>query len=338
MHKYLLVFAFLLGSLWPMCAQNVQPEADPNFQQQLQAGHEALAAGNYKEALDTFKKLNKLYNNSCALCYIDMAVVYQRTAQFDNAIVNCDRALAVADTNQIKATAHSLKGTAILSRGGDEKNLKNAEAEYHAAIQLDENDPVFHFNLATALLRQSKDDEAKDELRKCLALHPVQVLTDRATRLVGDPRLARENLAPDFHLTTLQGQDISLQQLRGNIVVLDFWATWCPPCRASVPELKALTRTYANTKVVLISVSADKDEKAWREFVAKKDMDWPQYRDASDSVISSFAVHAFPTYMVIDGDGVIKQKITGMNPQESVVHRLKDTLRDMPQLEGIASK
>jgi thiol:disulfide interchange protein len=89
---------------------------------------------------------------------------------------------------------------------------------------------------------------------------------------------------------------------------------------------------------VLISVSADKDEKAWREFVASKKMDWPQYRDTNESVLRTFAVHSFPTYLVIDGDGIIKQRITGMDPQETVVHRLKATLQAMPQLEGIASK
>ena len=120
--------------------------------------------------------------------------------------------------------------------------------------------------------------------------------------------------------------------------MLDFWATWCPPCRASVSELKDLTRKYANAKVVLISVSGDQDEKAWRDFVANKSMDWPQYRDTNKSVISSFAVRAFPTYMVIDGDGIIKQVITGMNPQETVVHRLKATLQAMPELETAASK
>ena len=60
--------------------------------------------------------------------------------------------------------------------------------------------------------------------------------------------------------------------------------------------MKELTRKYANAKVVLISVSADKDEKAWREFVASKKMDWPQYRDTNESVLRTFAVHSFPTY------------------------------------------
>jgi thiol:disulfide interchange protein len=72
--------------------------------------------------------------------------------------------------------------------------------------------------------------------------------------------------------------------------------------------------------------------------VAKKKMDWAQYRDADHKVLNAFAIHSFPTYLVIDGDGIIKERFTGMNPQESIVHRLKATLRQMPQLEGEARK
>jgi peroxiredoxin/Tfp pilus assembly protein PilF len=339
MHRFILSFTLVLCLVGPVRAQNSRPEADPQFQQQFHAGREALATGKNKEALEAFKKANKLKNNSCADCYINMAVVYLRIAEVENAVTSCDKALGVSGDDQTKATAHSMKGTALLSLSNiGDKNLRDAEAEYRAATELDKSEPIFHLNLATALLRQSKDEEARDELSKCLMLHPAKPIADRVNQLLTDPRLGRENVAPDFRLTTLQGQDISLRQLRGNIVVLDFWATWCPPCRASVSELKDLTRKYANAKVVLISISGDKDEKAWRDFVAKKKMDWPQYLDTNDSVMSSFAVRAFPTYMVIDGDGFIKQRITGMNPQETVVHRLKATLQAMPQLEGMASK
>lgn len=89
---------------------------------------------------------------------------------------------------------------------------------------------------------------------------------------------------------------------------------------------------------MLISVSADKDENQWRDFVGKKKMDWAQYRDSDGRILNLFGVHSFPTYMVIDGDGVIRERITGLNPQESVVHRLKATLGAMPQLEGEARK
>ena len=74
------------------------------------------------------------------------------------------------------------------------------------------------------------------------------------------------------------------------------------------------------------------------DFVAKKKMDWAQYRDSDHKILEAFGIHGFPTYLVIDGDGVIKERITGLNPQETVVHRLKATLGQMPQLEGVARK
>jgi thiol-disulfide isomerase/thioredoxin len=126
--------------------------------------------------------------------------------------------------------------------------------------------------------------------------------------------------------------------MAGKIVVLDFWATWCPSCRESVGELKELTRKYRSDKVVVISISANEDEAAWRDFIAKKKMEWAQYRDADSKVRKSFGIHAFPTYLVIDGDGIIKQRIVGMDPRESVVYRLKSTLAAMPQLEGAQGK
>jgi len=79
-------------------------------------------------------------------------------------------------------------------------------------------------------------------------------------------------------------------------------------------------------------VSADSDDKAWQEFVAKHEMTWHQYRDSNHQILDLFGVHAFPTYLVIDGDGLIQQRIVGMNPQETIVHRLKDYLAKVPEL------
>ncbi len=83
---------------------------------------------------------------------------------------------------------------------------------------------------------------------------------------------------------------------------------------------------------MLISVSADSDDNSWRQFVAKHDMTWHQYRDSDHQILNLFAIHGFPTYMVIDGDGIIQQKIVGTDPQESIVHKLKDYLAKVPEL------
>ena len=324
-----------------LTAQAVPP-ADPAFKAQFEEGQQALKAGRYKDAITALKKANKLQHNSCGECYLLLAVAYYRSGELAQCEENCDKAAATATDDSMRAVAHNMKGTAVFAAAGadktDSKTMQSSESEFRSAIQLDPKSAGFHLNLARALLRQSKDDEAKQELQSCLGLHPDEKQTSEARLLLSDPRRGREEFAPAFEVSTLQGQQISLKQLAGRVVVMDFWATWCPPCRESVPELKDLTKKYPTEKLMLISVSADKDDRAWREFVAKKNMDWAQYRDADHRILDTFGIHSFPTYLVIDGDGIIKERLTGLNPQQSVVARLRSTLGLMPQLEGEAHK
>ena len=317
-----------------------QPDgADPAVKEQFDKGKQALQDGKYKDALEAFKNANKLKHDSCGECYFLTSITYYRMRDVSHALENSDKAIATADSDNLRALAHNLKGNLLLgSAAGDAKVIRKAEDEFQAAIKADPKAPIFHLNLAKALLRESKDDVAKQQLQECLDCGPDPKMKVEAEKLIARPERGREDEAPDFQVTTLQGQQLSLQSLAGRVLVMDFWATWCPPCRESVPELKELTRKYPSEKLVLISVSADKDENAWREFVAKKKMDWAQYRDSDHRVLDAFGIRAFPTYLVIDGDGYIQERITGLNPQQTVVHRLKEVLGRMPQLEGEARK
>lgn len=320
-------------------AQQPPPPKDPAFEEQFEQGIKFLKSGRYKDAISAMKKANSLHPDSCGVCYGALAVAYLRIGQPEEGLKASDKAIAMAEIDTTRAAAHNIKGDGlVLLAGTDKKKLLPAAEEYRAAVQLDKKAPQYHLKLATILLRLSQDAEGKEELGSCLALNPPPRTARQAEALLADPRRASYEFAPEFQVLTLQGQQISLSQLAGKIVVLDFWATWCPPCRASVPELKQLTRKYPSEKLVLISVSGDADDHAWRDFIEKKGMDWAQYRDADNRVLNTFAVHAFPTYLVIDGDGLIRQRFTGMTPQESVVHRLKASLEQMPQLEGEARK
>jgi peroxiredoxin len=246
---------------------------------------------------------------------------------------SAEKALAAAKSNEQRADAHALKGDILLGEN-DEKKRAEAEAEYLAAIQQNSQDAENHLKLAVALIKEVKDTEAKTELNEYLKLAPVGKYAGYAHALLRNPRRARDEYAPEFSVTTIRGETISLNGLAGKFVVLDFWATWCPPCRASVGELKELTRKYPRDKVVLISVSADKEEDKWRDFVAKKDMDWYQYRDPAGTIQRTYGIHAFPTYIVIDTEGIIRQRIVGENPQQSIVARLKTTLATLTADKG----
>jgi peroxiredoxin/Tfp pilus assembly protein PilF len=337
MSRFLLLFvcSVSIATSSLLFAQEKTTPLDPAVQQQYQAGQQALSAGKDKDAIDAFKRANRLASNSCFECFVGLAAAYTHQADLKNALDSCDRAVAAAADNSNKANAHAYKGKALLTIGKpDAKRFGQAEQEFRTAIELAPNDPVLHLDLAITLLRQSKDDQAREELQKCVAMNPTSTIAEQAKLLMANPRRGREEFAPDFKLTTLQGQDFDLKAMTGKIVVLDFWATWCPSCRDSVGELKELSRKYQSGKVVVISISADEDDAAWRQFIAKKKMEWPQYRDADRKVRKSFGVDEFPTYLVIDGEGVVKARIIGLDPREDVVHRLKATLAGMPQLEA----
>ncbi len=329
--RHLALIALAAFSLNRGVAAQSSPNSNPAFAEQFEAGKRALNDGHYKDALGALKKAVKLQED-CFACYTGLAVANLKLGEEKAALESCDKAIAAAKSDSARAYAHNLKGQVLIASAEKPNRLEMAEAEYRMAVQLDPTAAAYHLNVATALVRQSKDEAAKTELEACLNANPNPEVAKSAKALLADPRRGRETFAPDFKVRTLSGAQASLQQFAGKVLVMDFWATWCPPCRASVGELKDLTKKYPADKLVLMSVSADKDDDAWRSFIEKKQMGWLQYRDSDHQLLDAFAVHSFPTYLVIDGDGIIRTRIVGMNPQETVVHRLRATLEKMPQL------
>ena len=120
--------------------------------------------------------------------------------------------------------------------------------------------------------------------------------------------------APDFSLKNLEGEEIALSKLRGKVVLLDFWATWCGPCRESIPHLIDLYKTYQPKGFTIIGMSVDKEneEAALRRFV--KSMDIPYSVVLSpESLARQYGISGIPTTFLIDREGKILEKIVGFN-------------------------
>ena len=315
-------------------AQESKAQPDPATQQELKTGQDALVARRYADAEKAFRKANKIQHESCLACYVGLSQALANLGQKNDALNAADKAMKLATNDVERAQVHSLRGFVLASGGSDAKAAKEEEPEYRQAMQLDAGMPEYHLRLGMTLMKQSQDEEGKKEVGQYLKLEPQGRYAEHARKLMDNPRRAREDYAPEFSVTTIRGETVSLNALAGKFVVLDFWATWCPPCRASVGELKELTRKYPHDRVVLVSVSADKEEDKWREFVAKKEMDWDQYRDPDGKILRTFGIHAFPTYIVIDPEGIIRQRIVGENPQQSIVARLKSTLATLTAYKG----
>lgn len=132
------------------------------------------------------------------------------------------------------------------------------------------------------------------------------------------PHCAKEKktspaLAPDFTLTTLDDQEITLSKLKGKVVLLDFWATWCGPCRESIPHLVHLYKTYRENGFEMIGISLDKgDPQVVRNFVKSMDIPYPIVI-APEEVIRNYKVSKIPTSFLIDKEGKIRESITGFN-------------------------
>jgi thiol-disulfide isomerase/thioredoxin len=303
-----------------------------DIQQKLKPAYDSLKAGHYQDAIKVFRSVNKSQKNTCAECYAGAALACFRAGQLKDAIQEADRALAMTADASVRLHAREIKAEAFRSQGSA-ADLQRSEEEFRTAIREFPDTSVLHMGLGITLLKEKRDAEGIAEMNTVIALTSNPTTVERARKYIENPRRARENFAPTFTLKTSQGQDISLDKLAGKIVVLDFWATWCPACRSGLSELKELVAKYPEDRLCLISVSVDEDGAKWQDFVGVHKMVWPQYRDTDHKITTLFAVRAFPTYIVIDGDGVIQQRLVGTNPLESVAHRLRQILAALPRLQ-----
>jgi thiol-disulfide isomerase/thioredoxin len=116
-------------------------------------------------------------------------------------------------------------------------------------------------------------------------------------------------------------------EYRGKVVLLDFWASWCGPCRNALPNLKRLQAVYGGGDFVVVSISEDDDEADWRTFVSGHNMTWPQRLDSDSSLQKQFGVNALPTYVLLGRDGAVVQKFVGEEMAESIVERVGPDLK-----------
>lgn len=294
---------------------------DLDYDEEFTKGRDLYRRRKYEEALKSFKRANELRDKKSAECYSWMSETYLALEAYKNAIECADKVIELAgDDRQLVLKAYNNKGLALQQSAErkDQKKLQAAEAVFRQALALEGAPAIMRYNLGVTLLQLKRDEDGVVELKQYVKDQPNGAYLEMARNMIKDPRRARENFAPDFSFTSSEGEHIALDDLHGKVVLLDFWGTWCPPCVESVPELRNLYKRYSKDGTFMIlGISSDSDEEEWRQFTVKNKMVWPQYRDHDHRILRAFGIHAFPTYILIDHEGIVRFSSIGLSWQRS---------------------
>ncbi len=150
----------------------------------------------------------------------------------------------------------------------------------------------------------------------------AQLLKIKAEKYASDP-LAPGKLAPDFTEKKIDGSEMSLSDLRGNVVLLDFWASWCGPCRKENPNVVKMYHKYNKEGFTVMSVSLDKDATKWQAAIEKDGLEWPNHvsdlKGWSSSAGQLYGVRGIPFTVLIDKEGkIIKTNVRGEELQQTL--------------------
>ena len=131
---------------------------------------------------------------------------------------------------------------------------------------------------------------------------------------VGEP-------APGFKLQNLDGQSISLSDLRGKPVMLNFWATWCPPCRSEMPYIQEIYEEWSGKGLEVLAINIGESPSKVKEFLQSYNLSLPVLLDTKQAAARKYNVPPIPTTFFIDKDGTIQVKIIGAFPSKAAIEK-----------------
>jgi peroxiredoxin len=289
-----------------------------------------------ESALDSFKKADKQDGGHCLACQKQMIKYGIELREWKTAEAAAGEMIEQAQGEKAVAIARYEFGRLLLNEGVDrhkDEFFVRAHDEMTQALAAVAKFPSAVFGDGLALARMKQDDAAKARFEEFVKMRPPDDPDrQRAMRYISQPELARARMAPPFAVTTTDGQRISMDELAGKVVLIDFWATWCGPCREALPHMREIAKKFQGEPLVVLSISLDTDERKWKDFMVRNEMTWPQYRDQgfSGPMAKMFGVEAIPHTFTIDADGVLQDEHIG---DASVEGKLKKLIAHARELQ-----
>ena len=130
---------------------------------------------------------------------------------------------------------------------------------------------------------------------------------------------------PDFHLKDTRGQQVTLAQFRGHVLLVDFWATWCAPCRKEMPGYEALYQRYRARGLAMVGIAADSDRAAVARFGRDLGITYPLLINGMD--VERYGVQGLPTTILVDREGFIRKEVVGFEYTRVIERTVKQLLR-----------
>lgn len=184
-------------------------------------------------------------------------------------------------------------------------NEDNPASVYLLGILPTDKDNVFFETALDKLITRYPQLEEAKQLKQ-------EYLDKRAIRNA----LKTGSQIPPIVYNDPNGKPIDIKSFKGKYVLIDFWASWCGPCRKAIPEVKALYSLYKEQGFEVLSVSIDTDHAAWRRAMSEENMPWPQVLSPDkNKTLADFMIAGIPTLFLIDRDGKIIEKYTGFSPK-----------------------
>ena len=290
-------------------------KSDPKFVSAVAEAKKLANQHEYIFAIDTYKKANKIAGGKDFDCLDEIFTIQITIGNYKDAANTASALEAIATNPSDKSYAEGSRGFALYQQAGDKGKpelLKAADESLRAAIADNPKNATAHFYEGRTLARLNQIDAASEQFKTCLScLSPKDPSYVRTQHFAANPALSLAKMAPPITVTALDGSHFNLDEMGGRVVLIDFWATWCGPCNAELPHMKKIAKEFANEPLVIISVSWDSDETKWKDFIAKNEMTWVQYRDANHALSNAFGINAIPHYFTIDTDGVLTAEMLG---------------------------